>query len=54
MNALGNLGASLLYGRLARRHRPEPLLVLGAVAGVSGQLALLALVATAGAGLWAT
>ncbi|MDF3146721.1 MULTISPECIES: hypothetical protein [unclassified Streptomyces] len=32
LNALGSLGASLLYGRLARRRRPETLMAVGAAA----------------------
>ncbi|MDJ1133466.1 multidrug effflux MFS transporter [Streptomyces iconiensis] len=54
VNALGNLGGSLLYGRLARRRRPETLMVAGAATGLAGQLVLLALVSTAGSGLWTT
>ncbi|WP_308297299.1 MULTISPECIES: multidrug effflux MFS transporter [unclassified Streptomyces] len=54
VNALGNLGASLLYGRLARRHRPETLTVVGAAAGLAGQLVLLVLASTGSSGLWGT
>ncbi|MER5439476.1 MFS transporter [Streptomyces sp. NPDC002790] len=53
VNALANLGASLLYGRLVRGRRPETLLVIGAVAGLGGQLLLLVLTATVGSQLWA-
>ncbi|MFJ8537020.1 multidrug effflux MFS transporter [Streptomyces sp. NPDC093591] len=54
VNALGSLGASLLYGRLARRHRPETLMAVGAAAGLAGQLVLLTLTSGGGGGLWAT
>ncbi|WP_327665547.1 multidrug effflux MFS transporter [Streptomyces sp. NBC_00498] len=52
VNALGNLGASLLYGRLARRFAPESLMVAGAVVGLAGQVVLLLLAGTVGVGLW--
>ncbi|MGW2230379.1 Bcr/CflA family efflux MFS transporter [Streptomyces formicae] len=52
VNALANLGASLLYGRLVRTRRPETLMVIGSVTGLGGQLLLLALTTVAGTQLW--
>lgn len=52
VNALGNLGASLLYGRLARRFGPEALMLAGAAVGLAGQVALLLFTGAGGAGLW--
>ncbi|WP_323137640.1 multidrug effflux MFS transporter [Streptomyces sp. NEAU-H22] len=53
INALANLGASLLYGRLVRTRRPETLMVVGAVTGLGGQFLLLTLTAAVGVHLWA-
>ncbi|ATL32075.1 multidrug effflux MFS transporter [Streptomyces formicae] len=52
VNALANLCASLLYGRLVRTRRPETLMVIGAVTALGGQLLLLVLSAAAGTHLW--
>ncbi|WP_244204510.1 multidrug effflux MFS transporter [Streptomyces africanus] len=53
INALANLGASLLYGRLVHTWRPETLMVIGAVTGLGGQLLLLVLTTMVGVQLWA-
>lgn len=52
-NAVANLCASLLYGKMVRKRSPETLMVIGAATGLSGQLLLLVLTATVGVDFWA-